>query len=635
LTDLPEDNFQAEEFVFAEVDASAITALFADKTPTRETHAATGSLVELSDEDDDNRPQPAFGALADVQAPSTREAPNVFTPLTREEQRRDDDDLPPIPGRRTAPPPSPVDVDEFPQDDYASGEKKLSRQDRWAIAKHDLGESKVPAAAPTTVSAAASAPAPTVTEPKLSLREWRAERRAQAQADKETATSGTALDDAATEPADEPLIDLNESEALSSRLSLRARLRARVVDSGDGNDEAEAAPTVEPKLSIREWRASRAQAQADKEAESAETAADAASALPVDEPLIHLSEAEVETPSARLSLRERIAPRNREQTAAAPPAPTPAPVSAPVVAPADLTVASAEATDAPAPAPAVDIPIEELPVFAVPTHNEAPPMFAASTDSASATSPAEHDERPRSRLAAARDFLAERRAGAGAGAGATSPNVAFAGVDASAPSMLEKARERLRPAPTPAVRASRFAELLTPLSRAEITLLQQDTQQNTPLFVALKRTRQQSLTRHQLGFIVGILATVWFFIKVGSNYPTALTNAARAYHPTWLHHLNGNEQTLFNGVWIGFGLLLPLLAGFILAEAINYVWRGLSDWRFDDLLLGVVACICAVAIYRLLIVNDSAIAALVFLVAWGLIRSFARVLTHLTKGRGR
>jgi len=86
-------------------------------------------------------------------------------------------------------------------------------------------------------------------------------------------------------------------------------------------------------------------------------------------------------------------------------------------------------------------------------------MFAASTDSASATSPAEHDERPRSRLAAARDFLAERRAGAGAGAGATSPNVAFAGVDASAPSMLEKARERLRPAPTPAVRASRFTYL--------------------------------------------------------------------------------------------------------------------------------------------------------------------------------
>ena len=207
----------------------------------------------------------------------------------------------------------------------------------------------------------------------------------------------------------------------------------------------------------------------------------------------------------------------------------------------------------------------------------------------------------------------------------------LAGADVSPPTALERTRERLRPRPTPAVRESRFAQLLTPMPKAELRLLQQELQQDTPLFVVFERSRRLGATRHQIGFAVGLVATVWFFAPVGSNYATALANAAKYDHPTWLH-LTAANHSLFNGLWLGFGLLLPLAAGLILAEAINYLWRGLSDWRPDDILQRLLALICAGVIYHALLSDAYAIVALGFAVAWLLARAIVRTFLHLTQG---
>jgi hypothetical protein len=240
-----------------------------------------------------------------------------------------------------------------------------------------------------------------------------------------------------------------------------------------------------------------------------------------------------------------------------------------------------------------------LPVFAVPTSNEPPPVLAR---------------------ARAHGLLAFSKRNRG-----FSP--VFAGVDATAPSPFERIRESVRPTPND----SYFAALLNPLSGPELAMLQQDVQQSTPLFFALERTRARGAVRYQLGFIVGVVATVWFFLKVGSGYPDALTAAASAYHATWLH-LDSAQRNIFNGLWFGFGLLLPFLAGLILAEAVNYVWRGLADRRIDDLALGLVACICGVVIYRALISEQSVAVALVFLVAWLVLRTCIRFCIRLGGG---
>lgn len=236
------------------------------------------------------------------------------------------------------------------------------------------------------------------------------------------------------------------------------------------------------------------------------------------------------------------------------------------------------------------------------TTDEAPALIAGDEDDAA-------PQPQGSLLARGRAFWEERKRFAEQ---AQDEPPVYAGADISAPGALD----RLRSMRASSERASSFAELLEPMSRAELEILKQDVTQETPIFVRFERSRQHALVRRRLGFILGFLLLVVFALRAGAPYlESGLSNAAEAYQPSWLH-LSTEARELFNGVWFGLGLLLPFLAAFILAEAVDRLWRGLEDLHAGDLTMGLLALVCSGGIFLFLLNGAAVPSALALLGIW-------------------
>jgi len=580
LSDQPQEPFEAEEIDLGkDIDPSSLAALFREEAAP--TPGPREDLVDIDEGSD--RPEPRFGPLSTEEAqerPHLHEPPSVFEPLGEEEVSVPEE-------------PSEVELDEFPQEAYTEEGRKLSWRDKMTIARRELGgKDKAPPAKKEKRTRASKPPEPTQEEDESFEYEIPDE-----------VPVFEAPTPAAVAPVEEPAAV--EEQAVPVPVEEPAPLpQESAAVEEPAAPEPEPAPVEEPAAPEPEPAPVEEPAPLPQESAAVELEEDEGEVgketPPAPEPRLEEDAYEYEAPSSQPA----------EAT------PEPAPILEEPAAPEDALVPGEPIEEA-----AVDLTEEgeedkpekmglrERLALALEQNREEKPILPE-TPEPSSPAPTKQGI-----IARGLAFWEDRKQLAAQAEDEESQAPSFAGTDTAAPSTLERVRDRLRPAPSPEVRASRFAELLKPMSKAELTLLQQDIAQEVPFFVQLEQSRERGARRHRVGIIIGFLVFILFAIKVGTPYlTTTLPDAATAYNPTWLK-LSGSGRDIFNGVWFGFGILLPFLGAFVLAEAINYILRGLTDWHFGDMILGFLALICAGGIFVAL-VHGSAAAALGFLVAW-------------------
>lgn len=692
----PNDKLYSEEFDLEEVDASSLSALFAGGGPS-----TSAIVVDFEDEDDDGRPSPAFGTLAededDAARPHLSSPSGVFEPLTREEQE-DDVELPPLPQRRHRPPaadaePS-VAIDEYPQEEYSSGERKLSLRDRLNIAKGELSEDQ-PAVAKepkakrerkigVDLEGDTGTPGPedTSSSPKKSKKLSRRARQTPVQP-KPEAPAEQPDEDAPPSLSgwERPLTvelgeEATESSAKKEKLSLRERLAlakqqakgapdeqapddetpedsfpaSTSTEGGRGEritvelgEESDEAPSAEKeKLSLRE-RLALAKQQATKQKpvteeqapdDESEDGFPAPSDTGRERPVAVELGDDDEEPSAakkeKLSLRERLALAKQQATK---PKSVADDLSDPSFADDDQDTSLVSLDEEPPAKMSLKQRLalakkkarseEDASDADIPDEDEAPSLDAEAPSGASGL----------------KGFWAQRKAVAAQATDESAPDEKdpFAGLDLTPPSTLARVRDRFRSKPAtnstqPQAARSRFGELLTPLSKAELQLLRQDVQQDEPLFVRIEQERKRGANRQQVGFLIGLLSLVAFGFSVGPGYLTEILPQAPLPESVFGYALNLDDTAdmAARSLLFGLGLLLPLIAAAVIAEAVKYLWRGLAKRRYDDMLLGCLATICAGIVFSALQVSEI-LAACGGLLAWMLARGVIRTLSGLLR----
>jgi hypothetical protein len=175
---------------------------------------------------------------------------------------------------------------------------------------------------------------------------------------------------------------------------------------------------------------------------------------------------------------------------------------------------------------------------------------------------------------------------------------------------------------------SEFEKLLSPLPGPEVALLQQELEAEETVFVRIEKTRHRAVDRQVLGFIVGLVCLALFMVSVGLDYfKETLPGAPQ---PDFIpQSLQGDPA---GAALFALGLLLPLLAVTIVADAVAYFLAALTERRIPALILSIAAAICAAGVFYALI-SAEVLVACGFLVAWVFIRVSAQFLTKLQIGR--
>lgn len=208
----------------------------------------------------------------------------------------------------------------------------------------------------------------------------------------------------------------------------------------------------------------------------------------------------------------------------------------------------------------------------------------------------------------------------------------MAGVDVEEPSFVERMTQKFelltKRGSTEAAndiqneaheKASRFAELLTPISETEIKILQAEISKEEPLFVRIERSRILGNSRQQIGFLVGIVSVFLFMMSLGTDYLTQVLPYAAV--PTWIP-AEVPLDAVSAGLFI-IGLLVPVFCIIVVADTVHYLWRGIADKRLDDVLLAVLAGLCSFTSLVALKYGDVVTAAALGL-TWFVTRSIAR-----------
>jgi hypothetical protein len=121
---------------------------------------------------------------------------------------------------------------------------------------------------------------------------------------------------------------------------------------------------------------------------------------------------------------------------------------------------------------------------------------------------------------------------------------------------------------------SEFARLLTPLSGAEVALLEKEVQADETVFVRMERVRADASLRQRLGLLIGILIVLVFLLSAGESY--LLEVLPNAELPQWIPDSELARQ-IAGGSIFALGLIIPFLAVFIFAEAARLILWAIGD----------------------------------------------------------
>ena len=136
---------------------------------------------------------------------------------------------------------------------------------------------------------------------------------------------------------------------------------------------------------------------------------------------------------------------------------------------------------------------------------------------------------------------------------------------------------------------SEFARLLTPLSGAEVALLEKEVQADEVIFVRMERVRADASLRQKLGLLVGTLTVLLFLLSVGDTYLIDVLPDASI--PGWVP-TDPLAEKIAGGTLFALGLILPFLCVFVFAEATRLLLWAIGD---RSLWLGAAAVLHGLA----------------------------------------
>lgn len=140
----------------------------------------------------------------------------------------------------------------------------------------------------------------------------------------------------------------------------------------------------------------------------------------------------------------------------------------------------------------------------------------------------------------------------------------------------ESALQQKEPLDTP----EDFAQLLQPLSSAEMLILQKEIEADTTVFSRIEVVREGALLHQRKGFIAGVLVGLLFILLAGPGYVTETIYGTGL--PTWIP-ASSEVRDWFAALFFILGILLPFLSVFQIAEAVRillvYRAEGVSEVR--------------------------------------------------------
>lgn len=163
-----------------------------------------------------------------------------------------------------------------------------------------------------------------------------------------------------------------------------------------------------------------------------------------------------------------------------------------------------------------------------------------------------------------------------------------------------------------------FVRLTTPLSGPELRNLQEEVRRDNILFDQIERDERRAVRRRVIATGISLIVLSLFLAAVGLDYLTH--DLVELSRPAFLVDRIGNENA--GAVMFVLGLLAPLAALFVVADAISYILRGLADREAPDTLLGIAAGVLATCLYAFLYATQP-LGALALAAVWIVVRGIA------------
>jgi hypothetical protein len=153
---------------------------------------------------------------------------------------------------------------------------------------------------------------------------------------------------------------------------------------------------------------------------------------------------------------------------------------------------------------------------------------------------------------------------------------------------------------------SLFEQTLRPLSSSEITLLKAEIAADETVFSSISFNYRSAKVRQQIGFILALTLVAGFYMAQGINYftDTLLDLPVPSWTPVDIYGFQFLTGDQTQAILFVIGALLPLAAIFIIAESIRNLITGLVDFRssrarfaMQSILIGVLGIVLAFACF--------------------------------------
>lgn len=164
-----------------------------------------------------------------------------------------------------------------------------------------------------------------------------------------------------------------------------------------------------------------------------------------------------------------------------------------------------------------------------------------------------------------------------------------------------------------------FEQALTPLSSAEISILQAEISADETIFRKIETGKTASHIRQQIGFLVGIAFVVLFYLAQGVHYfDSTLLDLKQ---PDWTPEILSGEPMA--AIMFAIGMVLPVMTIFVIANGVRLLISGIVNLEIDKIAYGLISLALAMVCLFMLWGGDvigaviiSLIYGAVALIAW-------------------